>query len=89
MNIVAMIALLILAPAYLLAVGLKLWAFSEILYKWNFPLSRIPGPKLASWTRLWWLRLVSRSQLDRDMIRLHREYGMQIDREIHIETHSS
>lgn len=77
MNITAMVWLLILAPMYVLAVGFKLWAVSGMLYKWNFPLSRIPGSKMASWTRFWWVRLVSRSQLDRDMRRLHREYGMQ------------
>jgi hypothetical protein len=80
MEILAALALFVLTPVYLLAVGIKLWGFSVILYRWNFPLSRVPGPKLASWTRFWWLKLVSRSQLDQDMVFLHREYGMQLFR---------
>jgi hypothetical protein len=89
MEILAALALLIFAPVYLLAVGIKLWGFAAILYRWNVPLSRVPGPKLASWTRFWWLKLVSRSQLDRDMVSLHREYGMQSFRTASIRIRSS
>jgi hypothetical protein len=80
MEILAALALFVFTPVYLLAVGIKLWGFSVILYRWNFPLSRVPGPKLASWTRFWWLKLVSRSKLEQEMTSLHREYGMQLFR---------
>jgi hypothetical protein len=75
MEIIAFLVVLSQFPTYLLAVVLKIWALSEILYKWNFPLSLVPGPPLASWTRLWWISVVSRSQVDLDMLRLFRDYG--------------
>ncbi|KAF1951801.1 cytochrome P450 [Byssothecium circinans] len=46
-----------------------------LLVRWNFPLSEIPGPSLASWTRFWWLGVLRFGKADEKLVRLHKEYG--------------
>ncbi|KAF2179608.1 cytochrome P450 [Zopfia rhizophila CBS 207.26] len=75
MNVIAIIRAVVLSPFYLLVVSLKLLLLAKLLYRWNFPLSQIPGPKAAIWTRFWWIKLISRSKTDKEMVRLYKEYG--------------
>ncbi|KIW94195.1 uncharacterized protein Z519_05511 [Cladophialophora bantiana CBS 173.52] len=47
-----------------------------IFYQRYFsPLSKVPGPFLASFTNLWWLSTVLKEEQHLDCLRLHRGYG--------------
>ncbi len=46
---------LIYLPILIIVVAVKLLALAPLLWKWNFPLRQVPGPRVAGWTRLWWI----------------------------------
>jgi hypothetical protein len=49
---------------------------SYIIYQRRFsPLAKVPGPFLASFTNLWWLRTVLRQHQHLDSLALHEKYG--------------
>ncbi|CAO2650872.1 Nn.00g091690.m01.CDS01 [Neocucurbitaria sp. VM-36] len=52
-----------------------LYVFNTILFTITSPLRSIPGPLLARFTRLWYLRRVRLGQFHDDNVTLHRKYG--------------
>ncbi|OQU98532.1 hypothetical protein CLAIMM_04305 [Cladophialophora immunda] len=60
-------------PVFLLAVSALL---GYIVYQRYFsPLSKVPGPFLASFTDVWWLCIVLKRQQHLDSLKLHEKYG--------------
>lgn len=64
------------SPLWILAVVLKLSLVTRLLLKWNFPLSQVPGPRLAAWTRFWWLKTLYRGDVAAELVKLEKDYGM-------------
>ncbi|KAF2828616.1 cytochrome P450 [Ophiobolus disseminans] len=62
-------------PFYATIVGIKLCLLLPLLWKWKYPLSTIPGPRMAAWTRLWWSKTMYFGRSAEVLIRLNREYG--------------
>lgn len=62
-----------------LALGLFLWVFVKRALSSD---RDIPGPFLARFTRLWYLRQMTRGDFQYTNIRLHRDHGMCQDLEI-------
>ncbi|OAP60194.1 hypothetical protein AYL99_05196 [Fonsecaea erecta] len=63
-------------PTALIAVVLSLACCSYIVYHlFLSPLASIPGPFLARFTNLWWLRVVLRRNVHLETIELHKKYG--------------
>ncbi|KAF2115745.1 cytochrome P450 [Lophiotrema nucula] len=62
-------------PIVLLASLVKMVSLISLLRRWNSPLSEIPGPRLASWTRLWWIKVLYSGQADAELVKLHKKYG--------------
>lgn len=56
-----------------LALGLVLWVFVRRILS---PDRDIPGPFLARFTLLWYLRQMTRGDFQYTNIRLHRDHGM-------------
>lgn len=65
-------------PLLFIVVIFKIGSLMPLLRRWNFPLSEIPGPRIASWTRLWWLKIVYSKKADTELVRLHKKYGRSI-----------
>ena len=61
---------------YTLAAGLKIGLLAPLIFKWHFPLSEVPGPKLAAWTRFWWIKTLYDRRIAEKMVRPDKEYGM-------------
>ncbi|KAH7088266.1 cytochrome P450 [Paraphoma chrysanthemicola] len=55
--------------------GVKVWLMLPLLWKWNFPLWAIPGPKLAAWTRLWWIKQLYSGKSAETLALLARRHG--------------
>lgn len=72
-----MSALLLTAPNIsLLGVGLLLLAIARIVEQGLFSsLRAVPGPISARFSRLWYLRNVSKGTFHETNIRLHKKYG--------------
>ena len=79
MGIKAIVGFAVLSPIYLLVVYLKLQLLANVLLRWNFPLSRIPGPKAMRWTHFWWIKVLSRLKTKEEMARLFKEYGKAVN----------
>ncbi|KAH7355128.1 putative cytochrome P450 oxidoreductase [Rhexocercosporidium sp. MPI-PUGE-AT-0058] len=60
---------------YPLPVLLILITLNLLYNKYGRGLNHIPGPPLASWTKLWRLQNVSKGQAHRTIIDLHKKYG--------------
>ncbi|KAF2635619.1 cytochrome P450 [Massarina eburnea CBS 473.64] len=56
-------------------VVIKLAFVTPLVGKWNFPLSQIPGPTLAGWTRLWLIKTLYSGKWAEELVNLHRKYG--------------
>lgn len=61
-------------------VGLILAWFlgSCIWYRYMSPISDIPGPFLASFSRLWLIQLLRRGRGARGLVEMHEKYGEQL-----------
>ncbi|KAF2793665.1 cytochrome P450 [Melanomma pulvis-pyrius CBS 109.77] len=53
---------------------IKLAFIASLLVKWSFPLSQIPGPKPAGWTRLWLIKTLYSGKWAEELVNLHRQY---------------
>lgn len=61
---------------FLVPILLTVFYFLYSLYAaLSSPLRSVPGPFLARFTRLWYLRRVSKGQFEKENIALHRKYG--------------
>lgn len=57
------------------AICAKVALWTSLLVKWNFPLSEIPGPKLARWTRLWLIETLYSGKWAEELVNLHQKHG--------------
>ncbi|EAT84211.1 hypothetical protein HBI56_108720 [Parastagonospora nodorum] len=71
-----MLALITFAwPLYAAIVGFKLCLLMPLLWRWNFPLAQIPGPSVAAWTRLWWIKALYSGRSAQILVDLNRLHG--------------
>lgn len=65
--------------AILAILVVTIWIFGQSIYNaYSHPLNQIPGPFLAKITRLWLFSLEIRGTPHQEILKLHRQYGMQI-----------
>jgi hypothetical protein len=74
-TIATLLTLLPLPLLLFITICAKVVLWSPLLVKWNFPLSEIPGPTLAGWTRLWLIKSLYSGQWADELVKLHHEYG--------------
>ncbi|KAJ8069260.1 hypothetical protein OCU04_002923 [Sclerotinia nivalis] len=71
-NSLKTIILYLLYIPYILVELVNLIPF---IFRLRFPLSEIPGPRTASWTRFWWVKTLYHKKTAHEMVRLDKEYG--------------
>jgi len=54
----------------------KLCLKLSLLWQRALPPSSVPGPRMAAWTRLWWIKTLYSGRSAQELVRLNREYGM-------------
>jgi hypothetical protein len=64
-----------LAKAYFVPILLTLYVLSIFYNRFRPGVSKIPGPRLAKWTKLWRLHDVYKGQAHQTAIKLHKKYG--------------
>jgi hypothetical protein len=75
-SLTAVTALFSFANLILLTSILAIYEIGWIVYARYFhPLSRIPGPWLASVSRVWYMVQIARGDMERTQRRLHAQYG--------------
>ncbi|KAF2875746.1 cytochrome P450 oxidoreductase [Massariosphaeria phaeospora] len=62
-------------PLIILLVMLKVALLIPLFAKWRFPLSHVPGPWLARWSRLWLVRSLVSGKAAHEFVRLDLQYG--------------
>lgn len=56
----------------------KLVLLIPLLVKWNSPFSEIPGPLVASWTRLWLVQSLVLGKAPADFVKLSQQHGKSL-----------
>lgn len=67
--------LLLLPILSVASIFAKLTLWLSLLFKWNFPLSEVPGPNAAAWTRLWLIKTLYSGRWAEELVNLHKQYG--------------
>jgi hypothetical protein len=49
-----------------------------LLFRWAFPLSQIPGPASARFSRLWLWRALSSGKADQIFVKIEKQYGESV-----------
>lgn len=64
------------SSALMLLISLrKMLSTLSLLKYWAFPLSQVPGPWFATWSRLWLWRTLSSGKAEQLFVRLSKKYG--------------
>ncbi|KAI9649331.1 hypothetical protein NHQ30_001903 [Ciborinia camelliae] len=65
----------VFAPLFLIIVGLKLRFWLKILYRQISPLSLIPGPRFAAWSRFWIVKTLASGKSAEIFVKVNSYYG--------------
>lgn len=63
---------------YIFCLASKLVFWGGFLYSQNFPLSKIPGPAWAAYTRIWLIKTLASGKSAQNFIDVNKEYGKQV-----------
>ncbi|KAF2444589.1 putative P450 monooxygenase [Karstenula rhodostoma CBS 690.94] len=74
-TFLAALALLPVTAIFLACISVKLWFFTTLLIKWKFPLTRVPGPTFARWSRFWLVKALFAGRFADELVDLHKKYG--------------
>ena len=66
---------ILIVPMLTVAISCKLWFWITFLYLYRPTLSNIPGPKWASWTRLWLVKVLASGDSAQKFLDINRQYG--------------
>jgi hypothetical protein len=75
LTVLQNMALTMSFPLLLISLAIVLY-LSSLFSRWKSPLSRVPGPEMASWSRLWLIKSLFSGIGDYYLVRLNNKHGM-------------